>query len=79
MSRRELIRARAMAVFVALLMAASFGCWEQIDDGDWFPQMKRQPTIQAFELVEYNDQRQGFSPPEGTVPLGWKRSRTSRA
>ena len=64
MSRREVVRARAMAVSVALLMGASFGCWEQ-NSPEWFPQMKRQPAIQAFELVEYNDQRQGFSPPEG--------------
>jgi hypothetical protein len=61
-----------MVAFVTLLMGTSFGCWEQIDDGKWFPQMKRQPAIQAFELVEYNDQRQGFSPPEGTVPIGWE-------
>ena len=72
MSRREGTRSRSMAVLVALLMAASFGCWEQIDDGKWFPQMKRQPTIQAFELVKYDDQRQGFTPPEGTVPIGWE-------
>jgi mono/diheme cytochrome c family protein len=72
LSRRDLVRARARAVFVALLMGASFGCWEQIDDGKWFPQMKRQPTIQAFELVKYQDQGQGFSPPEGTVPIGWE-------
>ena len=71
MSRRELVRSRAMVVFVALLMAAAIGCWEQ-NSAEWFPQMKRQPTIQAFELVEYNDQRQGFSPPEGTVPIGWE-------
>lgn len=71
MSRRELGRARAMTLSVALLMAASFGCWEQ-NSAEWFPQMKRQPAIQAFELVEYNDQRQGFTPPEGTMPLGWE-------
>jgi len=72
LSRREDIRSRSMAVLVALLMGASFGCWEQIDDGNWFPQMKRQPAIQAFELVKYDDQGQGFLPPEGTVPIGWE-------
>jgi len=32
--------------------------------------MKRQPAVQAFELVEHRDQRSGFIPPEGTVPVG---------
>ena len=60
-----------LAVVVALFFASSLGCWEQIDDGDWFPQMKRQPAFQAFERVPYEDQEQGFVPPEGTVPIGW--------
>lgn len=58
---------------VALLLlgvSGSVGCWEQVDGGEWFPQMKRQITIQAFERVEYRDQLQGFTPPEGTVPVG---------
>jgi mono/diheme cytochrome c family protein len=46
------------------------GCWEQMSD-EWFPQMKRQRATQAFEVVTYRDQLQGFSPPEGTVPMGW--------
>ena len=71
MSRRELVRSRAMAVAITLGIGASFGCWEQIDDGNWFPQMKRQPAIQAFERVAYHDQEQGFSPPEGTMPVDW--------
>ena len=54
-----------------LALVASLGCWEQIDDGDWFPQMKRQPAFQAFERVPYKGQEQGFMPPEGTVPVGW--------
>ena len=56
---------------VILSLATSLGCWEQMDDGDWFPQMKRQPTFQAFEKVPYKDQGQGFLPPEGTVPVTW--------
>jgi mono/diheme cytochrome c family protein len=32
--------------------------------------MKQQPAVQAFELVEHRDQRSGFVPPEGTVPVG---------
>ena len=61
---------RPLTVLTALFVAASFGCWEQMDDGKWFPQMKRQPVVQAFELVTYRDQAQGFVPPDGTVPVG---------
>lgn len=45
------------------------GCWEQWSD-DWFPQMKRQKAVQAFENAA--DQVEGmvvnFSPPVGTIP-----------
>lgn len=51
------------------LLAASTGCWEQLDGGDWFPQMKRQPAIQAYESNLLIDQIDGLSPPEGTVPI----------
>ena len=61
---------RPLTVLTALFVAASFGCWEQMDDGKWFPQMKRQPAVQAFERVAFRDQAQGFVPPEGTVPVG---------
>jgi mono/diheme cytochrome c family protein len=44
------------------------GCWEQWSN-DWFPQMKWQKSVQAFEEVTYKDQAQGFTPPEGTVPI----------
>jgi mono/diheme cytochrome c family protein len=53
------------------LLPLSFGCWEQLDDGLWFPQMKRQITVQAFEENTYAGLSQGFTPPEGTVPVGW--------
>jgi mono/diheme cytochrome c family protein len=33
--------------------------------------MKRQITVQAFEENTYAGLTEGFSPPEGTVPLGW--------
>jgi mono/diheme cytochrome c family protein len=62
---------RSLVLAAALASLGSAGCWEQIDGGMWFPQMKRQITVQAFEIVEHNDQRQGFSPPEGTVPVSW--------
>ncbi len=62
---------KVVAAAAVLALVASLGCWEQVDDGNWFPQMKRQPTFQAFERVPYKDQDQGFLPPEGTVPVGW--------
>lgn len=69
-TRNPRARLQPLTVAVMLAVAASFGCWEQMDDGEWFPQMKRQPTIQAFEAVWHNDQIQGFVPPDGTVPVG---------
>jgi len=61
---------RLLASLVALAVLGSFGCWEQVDGGEWFPQMKRQPAVQAFEKITYHDQIQGFTPPDGTVPVG---------
>jgi hypothetical protein len=61
---------RRLAVVGLLAMATSFGCWEQMDGGEWFPQMKRQQAVQAFEQVTHRDQMQGFVPPDGTVPVG---------
>jgi mono/diheme cytochrome c family protein len=61
--------------FIFAILPLSFGCWEQVDDGEWFPQMKRQITVQAFEYNTHTQlpegQNQNFSPPEGTVPVGW--------
>lgn len=59
-----------------LLMAAAFfvvaqtGCWEQVSP-EWFPQMKWQIAVQAFEYNDYQDRVALFTPPEGTVPVGW--------
>jgi mono/diheme cytochrome c family protein len=61
---------RFLAFAVCLLTTTSFGCWEQMSS-QWFPQMKRQIAVQAFEEVTFNDQLQGFMPPEGTVPVSW--------
>jgi mono/diheme cytochrome c family protein len=44
------------------------GCWEQWSN-EWFPQMKWQKAVQAFEEVTHAGQQQGFTPPEGTVPI----------
>jgi mono/diheme cytochrome c family protein len=51
-----------------LLLTFSVGCWEQWSD-TWWPQMKRQKAVQAFESVGHDGQVVGFSPPEGTVPV----------
>ncbi len=57
-----------LIVAVALLLTSAVGCWEQWSN-DWFPQMKWQKAVQAFEAVEYDGQVEGFLPPEGTVPI----------
>lgn len=63
---------KALAAAIAFYAPLSAGCWEQVDGGYWFPQMKRQEAVQAFEqnplLPEHP---QGLSPPEGTVPMAW--------
>lgn len=66
--RRAFRRARTWFLLVALLLTGSVGCWEQWSN-DWFPQMKWQPAVQAFERVDFEGQLQGFMPPEGTVPI----------
>ncbi len=74
----------ASRLLLAGLAAAATGCWEQLDGGDWFPQMKRQPAVQAFEAVETavevnpgGETLQGrlepLAPPEGAIPVaGWE-------
>jgi len=71
LSKRSATSRCVLVATLVLVLGSGLGCWEQIDDGNWFPQMKRQPTFQAFERVPYRDQDQGFVPPEGTVPVGW--------
>ena len=58
------------ALLCSIALLSSPVCWEQMDGGKWFPQMKVQPALAAFEEVVHNGQLQGFSPPEGTVPVG---------
>ena len=57
---------RAFSVLFAVLVTT--GCWEQWSE-TWFPQMKWQKAVQAFERVEWNGQVEGFLPPEGSVPV----------
>ena len=59
---------RGFFLMTALLLTTSVGCWEQWSD-TWFPQMKRQKAIQAFELVSHDGRLQGFEPPEGSVAV----------
>ncbi len=59
---------RTLFAGLALSLTTSLGCWEQWSE-DWFPQMKWQKAIQAFEAVEFEGQVGAFLPPEGTVPI----------
>lgn len=65
---RPLSKLSLAAMLLALV--ASPGCWEQVSV-EWFPQMKWQPAVQAFELNPYREDGALFSPPEGTVPVDW--------
>ena len=68
-SRKTTFRlSRSLFILVALALTSMVGCWEQWSN-DWFPQMKWQKAVQAFEEVNHADQRQGFIPPEGSVPI----------
>jgi mono/diheme cytochrome c family protein len=68
-SRRAVLRlSRSLFVLIALSLTTMVGCWEQWSN-DWFPQMKWQKAVQPFEEVIHADQREGFTPPEGTVPI----------
>jgi mono/diheme cytochrome c family protein len=60
---------RNLYVLGALLLTTSIGCWEQWSN-DWFPQMKWQKTVQAFERTMHQGRVDPFLPPEGTVPVG---------
>jgi mono/diheme cytochrome c family protein len=69
LSRRRTQRlSRSLFALIALSLTTMVGCWEQWSN-DWFPQMKWQKAVQAFEEVTHDDQEQGFIPPEGTVPI----------
>jgi len=67
-SRRTHRLTRSLFALVALSLTTMVGCWEQWSN-DWFPQMKWQKAVQAFEEVTHAGQQQGFTPPEGTVPI----------
>jgi mono/diheme cytochrome c family protein len=69
LSRRRTQRlSRSLFALIALSLTTMVGCWEQWSN-DWFPQMKWQKAVQAYEEVTHAGQEQGFTPPEGTVPI----------
>lgn len=73
MSSRE-HGSRGVRVLVTLCLGVmstgSLGCWEQAS-AEWWPQMKRQLAVQAFEYNPYAPVAgEQLMPPEGTVPVG---------
>lgn len=58
----------SLFTLTAFLLVGSMGCWEQWSD-TWFPQMKRQKSVQAFESVDFAGRSEAFQPPEGAVPV----------
>jgi len=61
---------RLLLSAVLLAIISSPGCWEQVSP-EWWPQMKRQIAVQAYEDNTYQDRTLLFTPPEGTVPVNW--------
>ena len=63
---------RTLFALVVSSLAGTLGCWEQWSN-DWFPQMKWQPAVQAYERTMHGGRVDPFSPPEGSVPAeGWE-------
>jgi len=65
LSRSKLAHGLVTCVFV---LVTTTGCWEQWSE-EWFPQMKWQKAVQAYEPLEHRGQMTGFAPPEGAVPV----------
>jgi mono/diheme cytochrome c family protein len=65
--------ARLLFLISLVLISGNVACWEQWSE-DWFPQMKWQRAIQAFERVPHETLDKPalnpFMPPEGAVQLG---------
>ena len=62
------------ALTLVLVVGGNVGCWEQWSEA-WFPQMKWQKAVQAFERVQHvgadgEPQINPFMPPEGAVQQG---------
>ncbi len=70
MSRRSALRlSRSLFATLALLLTGSLGCWEQWSES-WFPQMKWQKAVQAYERLNFANGNAAMLPPEGAVPVG---------
>jgi len=67
---RETTGSKALLAVLLLALVGLPGCWEQVSV-EWFPQMKWQTAVQAFELNPYRADGELFNPPDGTVPVGW--------
>ena len=65
---RTLAIGRGLFLATALLLCGSVGCWEQWSEA-WFPQMKWQKAVQAYEKTGFDGRVAAFVPPEGTVPV----------
>lgn len=64
---------RSLLAASLLAVASLPGCWEQVST-EWFPQMKRQLAVQAFETLESvpgQSRIEALTPPDGVVPIGW--------
>jgi len=60
---------KLLGVLLLGMLCGSLGCWEQVSS-EWFPQMKRQLAVQAFENNPFTADGQALTPPDGTVPVG---------
>jgi mono/diheme cytochrome c family protein len=70
LSRRSALRlSRSLFAALALALTGSLGCWEQWSES-WFPQMKWQKAVQAYERLDFAKGDGAFLPPEGSVPVG---------
>ena len=65
---RGVASAKSLAILAALSLVFGSGCWENWAP-IWFPMMKKQPSIQAFENTGVQGHAWGFSPPDGAVPI----------
>ena len=69
MSRHSALRlSRGLFATLALMLTGSLGCWEQWSES-WFPQMKWQKAVQAFERLNFEGSDAAFLPPEGAVSV----------
>ena len=72
--RRNLRADLGFALSLLFVVAGNVGCWEQWSE-EWFPQMKWQKAVQAFERVQHvgadgEPQINPFMPPDGAVQQG---------